>query len=77
MNHDDEIAALREHFERRGLDTAESLSIVSMFTGINIGLASADEQDVQTRLGYVAGWIQEPALRIVRSLRGQSGERLQ
>jgi len=77
MNTDDEIAALREHFEQRGLDVAESLSVMATLAGVHIGLAAPDEQAINQRTEIIVGWITQTAQRIVRSLRGQSGDRLQ
>jgi len=77
MNHDDEIAALRQHFDKRGLDVAESLSVMATLAGVHVGLAAPDEDGARQRVDIVAGWIHEAASRIVRSLRGQSGARLQ
>jgi len=77
MNHDDEIAALRQHFDKRGIDDADAASVITTWLGITIGLAAADDGDVEARMIHVTGWIRDAAHRIVRSLRGQSGDRLQ
>jgi len=72
-----EVEELRRHLESRGLDPADSISVCCALIGVHVGLAAPDEDGARQRVDIVAGWIHEAASRIVRSLRGQSGARLQ
>jgi len=72
-----EVEELLRHLESRGLDPADSISVCATLIGVHVGLAAPDEDGARQRVEIVASWIQDSALRIVRSLRGQSGARLQ
>lgn len=71
-----EIEALRAHFEARGLDIADSLSVASTLIGIHVGLAADDEAGAKKRVEIISSWMLDSALRIVRSLKG-GGHRVQ
>lgn len=76
MNHDDEIRALCDHFERRKLDQAEAANIVTTWLGITVGMASSDQEGIDKRVSVLLGWITDAARKITRSL-NPSPERMQ
>lgn len=65
-----ELDALREHFQRQGLDHAEAISAACSYLGLVIAEHSATEQERELKARRVASWIDDLSQQAHKQMKG-------